>query len=174
MKQSKLPRSVAAPSLETSAYTWTTASAPTKNIPVPRRPGLCSSSSFKDPAEAFNECLNAVHPRLKFTREEESDGSLAFLNVFITQLDNGRLSTKVYRKPSNTKLSSSRTLARTQRSILPPSKMSCVALIASAPHQQPQKKKLIGFWTFLKTMATAVKTSSNLLVSPNLHLQHNW
>jgi hypothetical protein len=73
-----------------------------KVIPLPRCSGLRSTTSYKDPAEAFNECLDAVHPRLRFTREPESENSLAFLDVLITHLDNGRHTTRVYRKPSDT------------------------------------------------------------------------
>ena len=55
-----------------------------------------------DPGESFNNTLNSVHPRLKFTREEENDSSIAFLDLFITRHENGSLSTKIYRKPTNT------------------------------------------------------------------------
>ena len=33
-------------------------------------PGLRSNDTLTDPAEAFNQCLNSVHPRIKFTHEE--------------------------------------------------------------------------------------------------------
>ena len=44
------------------------------------RPGLRSSNNV-DPAEAFNQCLNAVHQRVKFTREVEEEGKIAFLEM---------------------------------------------------------------------------------------------
>jgi hypothetical protein len=70
--------------------------------PLPHRPGLHSTKT--DPAAAFNNALNSVHPRLKFTREEEKDSSLAFLDVHLTLLDNGWITTRVYRKPTNTNI----------------------------------------------------------------------
>jgi hypothetical protein len=68
----------------------------------PRRPGLRSASQYVDPAEAFNQCLNSVHPRVKFTRESEENNKIAFLDVLITREENGQLSTQMYRKPTNT------------------------------------------------------------------------
>ena len=59
----------------------------------------------RNPAADFNECLNAVHERVQFTREEEEEKSIAFLDVFVTRNDDGTLSTRVYRKPSNTNIS---------------------------------------------------------------------
>ena len=38
----------------------------------------------------------------KFTREEKNNGSIAFLDVLVTREDDGKLSTRIYRKPSNT------------------------------------------------------------------------
>ena len=76
-------------------------------VRAPRRPGLRSTSEEqpeRNPVEDFNECLNAVHPRVQFTREEEEDNSIAFLDVFVTRHDDGTLSTRVYRKPSNTNI----------------------------------------------------------------------
>ena len=79
--------------------------------PAPRRPGLRSSTIHADnnPTKAFNNCLNAVHERVQFTCEEETldergYGTLAFLDVRLTRLPNGRISTQVYRKPTNTNL----------------------------------------------------------------------
>ena len=69
------------------------------------RQGLRSSSvSSADPAVEFNQCLNEVHPRVQFTREEEEDGAIAFLDVHLKREPNGKLSTSVYRKPSNTNI----------------------------------------------------------------------
>jgi hypothetical protein len=70
--------------------------------PPPRRPGLRSSTIRSDPATEFNECLNAVYLRVKLTREEEVEDSIVFLDVQLTRLPNGRITTHIYRKPSNT------------------------------------------------------------------------
>jgi hypothetical protein len=51
--------------------------------------------------KGFSQKMNEVHPRVKFTREAEKDGSIAFLDVHVTRLDNGRIAARVYRKPSN-------------------------------------------------------------------------
>jgi hypothetical protein len=72
-----------------------------RHQPAPRHPGLCSSAQTFDPAADFNHCLDAVHPRVKFTREEEVEDSIAFLDVHPT-CPNGRISTHIYRKLSNT------------------------------------------------------------------------
>ena len=86
----------------------------------PRREGLRSSSHSNvnntDPnstnanhsnvnsAEAFQKCLNDVHPRVQFTREEEENNSIAYLDLLIEKHDNGSLTSSIYRKPSNTNL----------------------------------------------------------------------
>ena len=70
-----------------------------------RRPGLRNSAENpSDPAADFNDCLNSVHERVQFTREEEEDRSIAFLDTLVTREENGKLSTKIYRKPSNTNI----------------------------------------------------------------------
>ena len=66
------------------------------------RPGLRSNTNQADPAETFQECLNEVHPRIKFTREEEQDKKIAFLDVLVNRHDDGTLTTQIYRKPTNT------------------------------------------------------------------------
>ena len=72
--------------------------------PAPRRPGLRSSDPPRsDPAVEFNNCLNSVHERVQFTREEE-DKLIAFLDVHVTRESDGSLSTKIFRKPSNTNI----------------------------------------------------------------------
>ena len=68
----------------------------------PRRLGLRSATAILDPGESFNEIPNSIHPRIKFTHEEEANNSLAFLNVQITRNKDQTLSTKVYQKESNT------------------------------------------------------------------------
>ena len=76
-------------------------------IDPPPRPGLRSTTNNAqnqpaNPASQFNDCLNAVHPRVQFTREEEEEKSLAFLDVLVTRDNDGNMQTEVYRKPSNT------------------------------------------------------------------------
>ena len=72
--------------------------------PPSRRPGLRSDTQRPDPAASFNDCLNEIHERVQFTREEEVDKSIAFLDVFLTRQDDGSISTRVYRKSSNTNI----------------------------------------------------------------------
>ena len=53
-----------------------------------RRPGLRSSTAeVTDPATEFNNCLNEVHPLVQFTREDEVEKSIAFLDVHLTRED---------------------------------------------------------------------------------------
>ena len=76
-----------------------------KTPPTPRRQGLRSENQPRsNPADDFRECLNAVHPRVQFTMEEEEEKSIAFLDVHITRQNDGSLTTKIYRKPSNTNI----------------------------------------------------------------------
>ena len=72
----------------------------------PSRTGLRNSPNTDQPSPAlqFKDCLNAVHPRVQFTIEEEKDKSIAFLDVFVTRHDDGKLSTRIYQKPSNTNI----------------------------------------------------------------------
>ena len=55
----------------------------------------------KEHLHAFHEHLNQQNPNIQFTIEEEKEGQLAFLDVLVTRRA-GRLSTSVYRKPTNT------------------------------------------------------------------------
>ena len=48
--------------------------------------------------------MNAVHPRVQFTRELEEDQSIAFLDVWVTRHDDGHITTSIYRKPLNTNI----------------------------------------------------------------------
>ena len=67
------------------------------------RSGLRSNSNNNnDPALDFKECLSSVHPRVKFTHEEEENNKIAFLDVLIERHEDGSLSTSLYRKPTNT------------------------------------------------------------------------
>ena len=47
----------------------------------------------------FFDWLNSQHPNIQFTREEETNSSLAFLDICVKRDPSGCLSTSVYRKP---------------------------------------------------------------------------
>ena len=49
--------------------------------------------------QSFREYINSQHPYIQFTREEEPDNKLPFLDVLVKQ-DGNRASTTVYRKPT--------------------------------------------------------------------------
>ena len=71
----------------------------------PLRQGLRNQNQTRrDPAAEFNDCLNSVHKRVQFTREEEEEKSIAFLDVFVTRQDDGTMTTRIYRKPTNTNI----------------------------------------------------------------------
>ncbi|XP_045535441.1 uncharacterized protein LOC123721261 [Papilio machaon] len=46
--------------------------------------------------------LNEIHPRIRFTTEEEKDGTLPFLDVLVKRESSGCLVHTVYRKPTHT------------------------------------------------------------------------
>ncbi|XP_013142387.1 PREDICTED: uncharacterized protein LOC106106354 [Papilio polytes] len=46
--------------------------------------------------------LNSIHPKIVFTKEEETDGTLPFLDVLVKREPTGNLVHTVYRKPTNT------------------------------------------------------------------------
>ena len=51
--------------------------------------------------ESFHQYMNAQHPNMNFTYKLEENGSLAFLDVFVTRdLTNNMFITSVYRKPT--------------------------------------------------------------------------
>ena len=52
--------------------------------------------------EEFRQYLNTICDSIKFTREEEHEGSLAFLDVLVTRTPEGLLQTTVFRKPTHT------------------------------------------------------------------------
>ena len=54
--------------------------------------------------EDFQLCLNQVQQQVQFTIEYEENNNIAFLDCRIRRLDNGRLTTTVYCKPSDTNL----------------------------------------------------------------------
>ena len=49
--------------------------------------------------EQFHQYLNTICDFIKFTRDEEHKGSLAFLNVLLTRTSGGSLQTTVFKKP---------------------------------------------------------------------------
>ena len=51
--------------------------------------------------EEFHSHLNAQHPQIQFTREEEKDNQISFLDVLVKRKD-GVFKTSVYRKPTHT------------------------------------------------------------------------
>ena len=55
----------------------------------------------KEHLHAFHEHLNQQNPNNQFTIDEEKEGQIAFLDVLVTR-QAGRMSTSVYRKPTNT------------------------------------------------------------------------
>jgi hypothetical protein len=55
-----------------------------------------------DAIEDFRMCLNSVHPRVQFTVENEKNAEIPFLDCLIRRLTNGRITTSVYRKPTET------------------------------------------------------------------------
>ena len=56
--------------------------------------------SSRDEMLPFFDWLNSQHPNIRFTREEESENKLAFLDIGVKSDPNGCLSTSVYRKPT--------------------------------------------------------------------------
>ena len=51
---------------------------------------------------AFSVHLNSVDPNINFTMELEQDDNLAFLDVLVMRTQDGKLATKVHRKPTHT------------------------------------------------------------------------
>ena len=56
----------------------------------------------KDKTDDFLQTINNTTKNIKFTKEEEHDNKLAFVDVLITKKDNGTLTTQVYRKKTCT------------------------------------------------------------------------
>lgn len=56
------------------------------------------ATAKKDKTEDILQTINNSAKSIKFTKENEHDNKLAFLDVPITKIDNGTLNTKVYRK----------------------------------------------------------------------------
>jgi hypothetical protein len=55
----------------------------------------------KDKTDDILETINNTTNNFKFTKEEEHDNKLAFLDVLITKTDNSTLTTQVYRKKTH-------------------------------------------------------------------------
>ncbi|BHF66536.1 hypothetical protein SprV_0200955500 [Sparganum proliferum] len=56
----------------------------------------------KDKLSGFQDLLNSIFPDIQFTREDEEDEKLPFLDVLVTRTPDGKLSTTMYRKATNT------------------------------------------------------------------------
>ena len=52
--------------------------------------------------EPFTDHINSIHPAIKFTREEENNGTIAMLDSQVSRDSTGKLSFTVYRKPTHT------------------------------------------------------------------------
>ncbi|BHF79237.1 hypothetical protein SprV_0602235700 [Sparganum proliferum] len=53
--------------------------------------------------QTFKTLLNSIFPDIQFTMEEELNNTLAFLDVQVTKLEDGKIRTTVYRKATNTR-----------------------------------------------------------------------
>ena len=59
----------------------------------------------KTQKDSFNSHINSINEKIQFTMEDgKEDGSMPFLDTLVTACSDGSLSTKVYRKPTNTDL----------------------------------------------------------------------
>ena len=56
----------------------------------------------KTEVQPFHDYLNTISTSIKFTKELEKSGQLAFLDVSVQQMEDGSLATSVYRKPTHT------------------------------------------------------------------------
>ena len=56
----------------------------------------------KTEVELFHDYLNTISTSIKFTKELEKSGQLAFLDVSVQQMEDGFLATSAYRKPIHT------------------------------------------------------------------------
>ena len=60
---------------------------------------LSQAKHWKKDVEYVHHIFNSIHPNLKFTKEEENERKLPFLDVLITKTSNG-IKTTVYKKPT--------------------------------------------------------------------------
>ena len=58
----------------------------------------------KNDVVKFFNYLNSQHPNISFTKEEETEGKLPFLDVLVTKTLNNNPELQIYRKPSFTGL----------------------------------------------------------------------
>nr|VZI20639.1 unnamed protein product [Spirometra erinaceieuropaei] len=56
----------------------------------------------QDKINYYEELLNSIVPDLQFTMEKEVEGKLPLLDVLVCRQPDGRLTTSVYRKLTNT------------------------------------------------------------------------
>ena len=56
----------------------------------------------KDKVDNILHTINNTAKNITFTKEEEHDNKLAFLDVLLTKTDDGNLNTQVYRKKTHT------------------------------------------------------------------------
>ncbi|XP_052742159.1 uncharacterized protein LOC112052261 [Bicyclus anynana] len=56
----------------------------------------------RDDLAIIFQCLNSLHEKVHFTKEEEKEGGLPFLDVMVIRGSGGELHTTVYRKPTHT------------------------------------------------------------------------
>ena len=59
---------------------------------------LLSCLKIKQESSSFLNYLNSLHKNLKFTKEEERNDSLNFLDICVQRSGEGELLTKIYRK----------------------------------------------------------------------------
>ena len=57
---------------------------------------------YTNEVNRFFDHLNSVDPNINFTMELEQDDNLAFLDVLVMRTQEGKLATKVHRKPTHT------------------------------------------------------------------------
>ena len=60
------------------------------------------STVHKTYLQELLEHINSLHPQTKFTKEEENNSSLPFLDTLVQQNHDKTISVKIYRKPSHT------------------------------------------------------------------------
>ena len=56
----------------------------------------------RDKTEEILQTINNTTNNIKFTKEEEQNNQLAFLDVLLTRTDNGTIQAQVYRKKTHT------------------------------------------------------------------------